>query len=368
MALHFSSEHDRINKITAEGGIAVNPRIFISSTFYDLQYAREDLGNFISGFGFEAIRSESGSIGYTPGVELDESCYAAMRESDMAVLIVGGRYGSPVSGEKPGTDGFKKFTSITRREFNTAVEHNVPVFIFIKEDVYNEYQLFKRNKKEIEDSALTLKFVAVDHINVFRFIDDIQLTPKMPVFSFKSISEIKNILKLQWADMFRKYLLSLRQQTSAIRGVEPFISQIYGSLQEMKIMLQKVGEATLADKPQAMEDVRGRQFVENAANKIASAFEFVSSLKDENIHDYIAFFVERLFELKREGLLEYPFSDNLEDEKLFYSRFDYDGVCISLVKDHLAFEEDIFRDSDEFRAQLVDRLSENDYLKKMKFI
>ena len=54
----------------------MKPRIFVSSTFYDLKYVREDLSNFIKAHDFEPIMFEDGDIGYTPGQALDGACYA----------------------------------------------------------------------------------------------------------------------------------------------------------------------------------------------------------------------------------------------------------------------------------------------------
>lgn len=366
--MHIFENHDNIKRITMKGADTMNPRIFISSTFYDLRYAREDLGNFIRDFGFEPIRSETGNIGYTPGVELDESCYTAMRNSDMAILIVGSRYGSPASGEAPTDDEFKKFSSVTCNEFKTALINNVPVYVFIEDGVNTEYRFYKKNKEHFERQAKTLRFDAVEHINVLRFVDDIRSIPRLPIFEFRTISEIKDTLRLQWADLFREHLTSLKQQASAVRQVEPQITQIYTELQEMRVMLQKVGQTTLADAPQELEAVFAEQHVENAAGKIAGAFEFVSSLNDSEIHDYMTYFIQQLFEAKRQGLLEYPFSDDLEDQKLFFSLFDHEKICIFSVKEHLAFEEGIFKDSDEFRTKLVDRLCGVDYLQKMRII
>lgn len=51
----------------------MKPRIFVSSTFYDLKYVREDLSNFIKAHDFEPIMFEDGDIGYTPGRALDRA-------------------------------------------------------------------------------------------------------------------------------------------------------------------------------------------------------------------------------------------------------------------------------------------------------
>lgn len=43
----------------------MKPRIFISSTFYDLKYIREELMRFIVSKNYEPILFENGNIGYT---------------------------------------------------------------------------------------------------------------------------------------------------------------------------------------------------------------------------------------------------------------------------------------------------------------
>ena len=76
------------------------PRIFVSSTYYDLKHLRSSLDNFIQSLGFESILSEKGDIAYSPDTPLDESCYREASNADIFVLIVGGRYGSATSKEE----------------------------------------------------------------------------------------------------------------------------------------------------------------------------------------------------------------------------------------------------------------------------
>jgi len=76
------------------------PRVFISSTYYDLKHIRAALENFIESLGFEAILSEKGDIAYSPDKPLDESCYREVSNSDIFILIIGGRYGSASSAQK----------------------------------------------------------------------------------------------------------------------------------------------------------------------------------------------------------------------------------------------------------------------------
>ena len=70
------------------------PRIFVSSTYYDLRHIRASLETFISSLGYEPVLSEKGNIAYTHDGPLDESCYREAAGADILVMIIGGRYGS----------------------------------------------------------------------------------------------------------------------------------------------------------------------------------------------------------------------------------------------------------------------------------
>jgi hypothetical protein len=107
------------------------PRIFISSTFYDLKHIRSSIENFIDILGYDAILSEKGSITYNPDIALDESCYREVQSCDIFVLSIGGRYGSPISTEEKlkVEDFYARYESITKMEYESAINKDIPVYI-----------------------------------------------------------------------------------------------------------------------------------------------------------------------------------------------------------------------------------------------
>lgn len=222
----------------------MKPRIFVSSTFYDLKYIREDLANFIRSHDFEPVLFEDGDIGYTPGSPLDDSCYKAMETADMALLIIGGSYGSAATGETP--DDFGEFLSITRKEFQKAVDSGVPLFVFVDRNVYSEYGVYSLNSKDIETGKCNIKFRTTKNINVFRFIREIQSIQTLSITEFDKVAEIKEFLSKQWSDMFKSYLASIKERKE--------IERVQGSIDRMNILIEKmdkildvVGKAVLKD-------------------------------------------------------------------------------------------------------------------------
>ena len=59
------------------------PRVFVSSSYYDMKHVRSSLDNFIESLGFESVLSEKGDIAYSPDVPLDESCYREASSADI---------------------------------------------------------------------------------------------------------------------------------------------------------------------------------------------------------------------------------------------------------------------------------------------
>lgn len=189
----------------------MKPKIFISSTFYDQQHIRDELARFIEEKNYEAVLSERGDIGYVSGTPLDLSCYASVQSCNMTVLLVGGKYGSPATGEND-SDPFNEYLSITRNEFKSAIDSHKTIFVFIDKSVLAEYQIYKRNKSAIESKTLPINFNATDNINVFRFIEEIYNLKAIPVFGFENGTDIKTILSKQWADLMFKLLVSIQEK------------------------------------------------------------------------------------------------------------------------------------------------------------
>jgi len=186
------------------------PRVFISSTYYDLKYVRSSLELFTESLGFEPVLSEKGGVAYAPDRALDESCYREVHNADIYVLIIGGRYGSEASSTRTprAREFFDRYESVTKLEYKAAVDKDLPIYVLIEKAVYAEYHTYQKNR-----DAENVSYAHVDSVNVYRFIDEILAQPKNnPVQPFDKYSEIEDWLRTQWAGLFRELMLRMSGQ------------------------------------------------------------------------------------------------------------------------------------------------------------
>lgn len=275
------------------------PRIFISSTFYDLKHVRSSLESFITSLGYEPVLSEKGAIAYSPSIPLDESCYRDAQASDVFVLIIGGRYGSEATGEQVSSEKefFERYESITKKEYESAYDKDIPVYVLIDRSVYGEYDTYKNNKGN-ED----IKYAHVDSVNIFRFIEEILSRPRNnPVCHFERASEIEVWLRDQWAGLFKEMInsqseirriTSLSDQVAELgninitlkRYMEEIVAKVIGSKQDAKNIIN-AEDKRLEDKRQLNELSKMSQISELKAYDInvsvaRQAFSNATSIED----------------------------------------------------------------------------------------
>jgi hypothetical protein len=213
------------------------PRVFVSSTYYDLKHIRASLENFIEQLGYEAILSEKGDIAFSPDRALDESCYREVRNADIFVLIIGGRYGSEKSEGRPKRtrEFFELYDSVTKQEFKSAVDQDIPIYIFVERGVYAEYQTYLRNKDNQK-----ISYAHVDSANIFRLIDELLgMSRNNPVHQFDRYQEIEEWLKKQWAGTFRDFLKS-RSSQKQLASLSAQVTELGEINKTLKTYLEQV--------------------------------------------------------------------------------------------------------------------------------
>lgn len=169
------------------------PRVFISSTYYDLKQTRENLDVFLHGLGYDTVRNEHGDIPYGNKEKLEKYCYKEVSNIDIFVSIIGGRFGTEAENSR---------YSISNEELRTAFNENKQVYIFIEKSVDNEYQTYLRNK-----GNATIKYSYVDDVKIYEFIEEVRgMSSNNNIKTFESSNEIQDYLKEQFAGLFQSFL------------------------------------------------------------------------------------------------------------------------------------------------------------------
>lgn len=169
------------------------PRIFISSTYYDLRHIRNDLERFVKELGYEPILSERGQIAYGKNEPLEQYCYREINNCDILINIVGGTYGS-ASSRNP--------YSVSQIELKTAYELHKQIYIFVERSVHVEYRTYLKNENNKEFSPQY-----VSDIKIYEFLKEVYNYPSNnTIAEFDSVDEIIKYLREQWAGLFQRFL------------------------------------------------------------------------------------------------------------------------------------------------------------------
>jgi Domain of unknown function (DUF4062) len=183
------------------------PRVFISSTCYDLSEVRDHLDSFIVAYGFAPCLSDKGDVFYHPHLHTHESCIKEVGNCQILILVIGGRFG--------GKYVYDPEHSVVNAEYDAAVKSGLPVFAFIKDDVLADHRLYTQNKEKI-DAFKGIVFPSIDKqeyaLRIFRFIDEVRFASiNNGYFGFRFARDIEEILRKQWAGLFFESLTQRKE-------------------------------------------------------------------------------------------------------------------------------------------------------------
>lgn len=185
------------------------PRIFVSSTYFDLKVIREDLDRFITSFGYEPVRHERGHISYGKDEKPEAYVYREIEYCDILVSVIGGKFGTTANESE---------YSISQQELKKAHELGKQVYIFVDSNVHSEFKYYQANK-----DVAGVRYTAVNDPRVYTFLEEVYALPKgNPIFTFETGTDLTTILREQLAGLLQRLLVeeSNRVQTSLIHELQ----------------------------------------------------------------------------------------------------------------------------------------------------
>ncbi|WP_144502882.1 DUF4062 domain-containing protein [Bacillus pumilus] len=221
-----------------------NPKIFISSTCYDLNVVRSQLRGFVSIFGYEPVMSDYADILYDPRSHTHTSCLKEVENCDMLILIIGSRFGGkaiPTAFEELNFEVLKELSSgqavfeekesmsITQLEVLKAIENEIPIFTFIDSSVNHDHLVYEKNKdKEIINSIIFPSIDKPETANyIFEFINFLRLrNENNNITPFSRMEDIESYLRKQWSGLFQRLLAEQRNKQLDEKRMDYLSNQI----------------------------------------------------------------------------------------------------------------------------------------------
>lgn len=168
------------------------PNIFISSTIEDLHHLRDAVRDTVEELGYNPVMSEYGDIGYLPTASAEDSCYIALKDCQIALILIGKRYGSI---------SFNNI-SVTQNESQVARSKNIPLITLIDQEVLTYKRVYDANPTShpifpgMENPQKT-----------FEFLQEIMDLPlNNGILPFANVTNARSHLKHQLAFLFGELL------------------------------------------------------------------------------------------------------------------------------------------------------------------
>ena len=162
------------------------PKIFLSSTIYDLRDLREVVQSELRKEGYTVLSSEDGSIPVDSSKHSYEVCLQAARDCDCLVAVIDGRFGGTMPDGK---------TSITLAEVEAALNKGRQIYVFVRQGVWDAKEVYNAHAKA---GHPFVKNKVVDDKRVFDVIDVIRKRAKANwIFPFNKVNELITIILFQ---------------------------------------------------------------------------------------------------------------------------------------------------------------------------
>jgi hypothetical protein len=173
--------------------------------------------------------SEDGAVFYNPSQHTHDACLTEIPNSQLLVLIIGGRYGGRYHMSEE---------SITNAEYREAIRLKIPVFALVESAVYNEHHVYQKNKTNKDVDLSKFAFPSVDSLKIFEFIDEVRgNSVNNAIVPFRDFSDIETYLKQQWAGMMFDFL--------ATRNEERRVVDTLNTLAEMNARIEMLSKQIL---------------------------------------------------------------------------------------------------------------------------
>jgi hypothetical protein len=246
----------------------------IFAACYDLLEERTQVRNLLINLGHDPILSDHSDVYYDNFEHTHVSCIRQISNADMVILLIGNRYGgvaideaykeinldliqerlnakiklkdlvsemkersisSSEAHEKDNTlKKIKYGFSITHFEILRAIQEDIPIYVFIKDKVWNFNELYTLNKDKIED--LNIPSIDKNHSKyLFEFIEILK-NRKVgnSIQPYSNFLDIEKSLKKQLAEKLKTLMDDRKNLKNQSQQQQDYISKLTDRFDDLK--------------------------------------------------------------------------------------------------------------------------------------
>jgi hypothetical protein len=208
-------------------------RVFVSSTVFDLIDVRAEVRQFLEELGVIPVLSDYASNGFlsVPDANSIEACAENVRSCDAVIMIVSQRYGPPLNKV---LSYLSEPLSATHYEYRAAKEANIPVFLYARDKLVAEWNIWKKQGRPHELGRVGLLWTPIigaggwdNASRLFAFLDEharLHDEAKNWITSFSDSVQLKQAIENQIGIVAKRQLFIKRLVDGLVPEVLLFVN------------------------------------------------------------------------------------------------------------------------------------------------
>jgi hypothetical protein len=183
-------------------------QVFVSSTCYELRDLRAAIKAWLSELGLKPLMSDEGGFPHVDGMPPYATCLRALEESPLVIGVIDRHYGQPFDDWGPYTQ--YRGCSPTHAELRHAFDLGKRVLVYVQDDTWNFYEVWRKNSDAFKTSAPR----GLDEATLQMFHELKQRKPAPWMEHFADVAELRRSLNSEFVNQLYEHLRDREKQTA----------------------------------------------------------------------------------------------------------------------------------------------------------
>jgi hypothetical protein len=182
--------------------------VFVSSTCYELRDLRAAIKAWLVQLGLEPLMSDEGGFPHVDGMPPYASCLRALEECPLVIVVIDRRYGQRFDDWGP----YPQFRgcSPTHAELRHALDIGKRVLIYVHDDLWNFYEVWRKNPDAFKNAAPQ----GLEEATLSMFHELKRRNPVPWMEHFADVAELQRSLNREFVNQLFVHLRDRERQTA----------------------------------------------------------------------------------------------------------------------------------------------------------